>query len=264
MLFKLSGTLEHTSLLAPIINRARSRKRSLVTTLLDLKNAFGEVHHNLIGKVLRYHHVPNHVQQLISALYTDVKISIITRDFNTSFLPVGGGVRKGDCLSPLIFNMCFNTFTQYIKAEKFRQFGYSNSNDSGLSFRPVHWFQFADDAAVITGNERENQLLLNCFTIWCQWAGMKIRVDKCVTFGMRKQAKKSVQLQPMLFINSELVPPVKAEDSLRYLGRHFDFSMFNAMHKSELLEILGSLMSDIDMLPIHPKNKLLLYQRHVL
>ena len=72
--------------------------------------------------------------------------------------------------------MCFNTFIQYIKAEKFRQFGYSNNNDSGLSFWPVHWFQFADDAAVITGQERENQLLLNCITIWCQWTGMIIRV----------------------------------------------------------------------------------------
>ena len=34
---KLSGTLEHTSLIAHIINRARSRQRSLVTTLLDLR-----------------------------------------------------------------------------------------------------------------------------------------------------------------------------------------------------------------------------------
>ena len=165
---KLSETLEYTSLMAHIINRARSRQRSLVITLLDLKNAFGEVHHNLIGEVLRYHHVPNNVQQLISALYTDFKTSIITRDFNTSFLPVERRVLQGDCLSPLIFNMCFNTFIQYITVETFRQFGYSNSNDSGPSFRPVHWFQFADDAAVTTGNERENQLLLNSFTIWCQ------------------------------------------------------------------------------------------------
>ena len=160
--------------------------------------------------------------------------------------------------------MCFNTVIQCIKAEKFRQFGYSNSNQSGLSFRSVHWFQFADDAAVITGNDGENQLLLTCFTIWCQSAGMKIRVDKYVTFGMRKQSTKSIQFQLKLFSNSELVPPVKADDSFRYLGRHFDLSMSNAMHKSELLEILGSLMSDIDVLPIHPKNKLFLYQRHVL
>ena len=129
--------------------------------------------------------------------------------------------------------MCFNTFIQYIKDEKFRQFGYSNNNDSGLSFRPVHWFQFANDAAVITRQERDNQLLLNCFTIWCQWAGMTIRVDKCVTFGMRKGSTKSTHFQPKLIINSELVPPTMNDDSFRYLGRYFDFEMSNGKHKSK-------------------------------
>ena len=38
---------------------------------------------------------------------------------------------------------------------------------------------------------------------------MIIRVDKCVTFGMRKGSTKSMQFQPKLIINSELVPPVK-------------------------------------------------------
>ena len=108
--------------------------------LRDLKNAFGEVHHNLISEVLQYHHVPNHVQQLISALYAYYKTFIIPRDFDTSFLSIGRRVLQGDCLSPLIFNMCFNTFIQYKKAEEFHQLGCSNSNDSGLSFRPVHWF----------------------------------------------------------------------------------------------------------------------------
>jgi len=40
--------------------------------------------------------------------------------------------------------------------------------------------------------------------------------------------------------------------------------MSNEKHKSELVEVLKSLMSDIDKLPMHPKNKLLLYQRYIL
>ena len=42
----LSGTFEHAAQMADIINKARTKQRSLVITLLDLKNAFGEVHHN--------------------------------------------------------------------------------------------------------------------------------------------------------------------------------------------------------------------------
>ena len=45
---KLSGTFEHTAQMGHIIDKARLKQRSLIVTLLDLKNAFGEVHHNLI------------------------------------------------------------------------------------------------------------------------------------------------------------------------------------------------------------------------
>ena len=62
---KISGTFEHTAQMANVINTTRIKQRSLVITLLDLKNAFGEVHHSLIPEVLKYHHVPTYIQLLI-------------------------------------------------------------------------------------------------------------------------------------------------------------------------------------------------------
>ena len=97
----------------------------LVITLLDLKNAFGEVHHNLIQSVLEYHHVPDHIEDIVGSLYTNFKTSVITSDFRTPFITVGRGVLQGDCLSPLLFKMCFNTFIQHIKVGKYRQFGFT-------------------------------------------------------------------------------------------------------------------------------------------
>ena len=260
---KLSGTLEHTAQMAHIINTARIKQRSVVITLLDLKNAFGEVHHNLIYEVLEYHHIPNHIKNLVSSLYTDFQTSIITEQFNTPFITVGRGVLQGDSLSPLLFNMSFNTFIQHIKSEKYRQLGFWKLGEIGIPCNPIHWFQFADDAAVISSQEKENQLLLNRFTIWCQWANMIIRVDKCSTFGIKKQLTKSIQYLPKLFVNTHLVPQIEIGKSFRYLGRYFNYDMSDQEHKSELLDVFDDIMNKIDELPLHPKNKILLYSRYL-
>ena len=255
----LSGTLEHTAQMANIINKARTKQRSVVITLLDLKNAFGEIHHNLIKTVLDYHHIPGHVKSIIESLYTDFKTSIITSEFRTPFISVDRGVLQGDCLSPLLFNMCFNTFIQHIKCDKYRQFGFSFK-----LLNPIHWFQFADDAAVISSQESENQHLLNRFSIWCQWSNMIIRVDKCSTFGIKKTLTKSSQYLPKLLVNNKLIPAINIGEHFQYLGRYFCFTMSDEKHKSELTSLVEELMTDIDSKPLHPKRKILIYSRYVL
>ena len=250
--------------MANIINKARTKQRSLIITLLDLKNAFGEVHHNLIYEVLDYHYIPNHVKNLIRSLYTDFQTSIITEEFSTPFITVGRGVLQGDCLSPLLFNMTFNTFIQHIKSQKYRQLGFWNTIENGITLNPLHWFQFADDAAVISGGEKENQILLNRFTIWCRWSDMIIRVDKRSTFGIKKQLTKSIQYLPKLFVNNCLLPRVEIGESFRYLGRYFNFNMSDNDHKSEILDTLTDFLNKIDQLPLHPKNKIRLYSQYVL
>ena len=196
---------------------------------------------------------------MIKSLYTNFKTSIITSDFNTPFVEVGRGVLQGDCLSPLLFNLCFNTFIQHIKSEKYQQFGFSYK-----LLNPIHWFQLAHDAAVITGQESENQHLLNRFAIWCQWSDMIIRVDKCSTFGIKKALTKSVQYLPKLIINKSIIPAIESGKSFCYLGRYFNHEMTNNEHKSELVSLLTDLMKEIDLKPLHPKNKILLYSRYVL
>ena len=214
--------------------------------------------------MLSYHHIPEQVNTIIKSLYSGFQTSILTAEYNTHFITVGRGVLQGDCLSPLLFNMCFNTFIQHIKEDNYNQYGFHIKNNYASSLRPVHWFQLADDAAVVTGQESENQVLLNRFSIWCNWADMIIRFDKCITFGMRKSQTKSIQFQPQLLINSALVPQVKANESFRYLGRYYDFGMSNEVHKKELISTVTETISQIDRLPLHPKNKLRLYNRYLL
>ena len=90
----LSGTFEDTYQMAHIINKARVKQISLVIILLDLKNAFGEVHNNLFPAVIQYHHIPLHYQTIIGNLYSNFETSNVS--FKTPFIKVGWGILKGE------------------------------------------------------------------------------------------------------------------------------------------------------------------------
>ena len=81
---------------------------------------------------------------------------------------------------------------------------------------------------------------------------------------IKKEATKSTQYLPKLFIRNELVPRVKIGESFCYLGRYFDFHMTDEDPKSEINDTLNNMLKEIDELPLHPKNKILLYNRYLL
>ena len=114
----ISGTIEHTELLTNVLKHVKNKQQQLVVTLFDLKNAVGEAHHNLIKTVLKYHHIPPSIINLINSLYSDYFITITAKDFITNPIKFNGGVLQGDCLSPLILNLCLNTLIKSIKNEK--------------------------------------------------------------------------------------------------------------------------------------------------
>ena len=140
----VSGSIEHTAHMAHIINTAHTKQMSLVITLLDLKNAFGELHHNPIYEILKYHHMPDPINELIQSCYTNFQTSIITEPFSTSFITVGCGVLQGDCLSPLLFTICLLT-PLYSTINQTHNLAFGNLIRVVFRVNQSIGFQFADD-----------------------------------------------------------------------------------------------------------------------
>ena len=186
----MTGTFEHTAHLAHMIKQAKSKQRSMVVTLLDLKNAFGEVHHNIIPVVPKHHHVLEEIVNIVKSLYVQLHTTVTTSRFSMEFFPVSKGVLQGDHLSLLLFNLIYCICVLNSKSDKFQQMGYSFSK----LFTPRHWYQFTDVMAALTVQEYENQILLNAFTTWCTWCNMIIHVDKCKIFGVAKIGSMAKQI----------------------------------------------------------------------
>ena len=80
----------------------------------------------------------------------------------------------------------------------------------------------------------------------------------------KKSSNSSVQFCPKLLINQNLVPAVEIGNSFKHLGRFFTSTMDNCEHKSILLDTLSDFLNKIDVIPFHPKNRLLLYHCYIL
>ena len=242
-----------------IINNARLKQRSLVVTLLDLRNAFGEVHHNLLSTILQYHHIPSEICSLIESLYRGYQVSIATNTFITDPIAVQRGVLQGDSLSPLLFNLVVNTLINTIKVEKVRCLGYTSS----CSLITRHWFQFADDTAITTAYEADNQLLCDVFSKWSTWADLNIRVDKCNTFGLKKCGSRATQYQPNIKICNQKVPAIADGEGFNYLGKLFNFHMNFDTVKDELVSEVMQYLAKIDLMPVKPLQKIAIVQKYV-
>ena len=87
----ISKTIEHNELLmynellTYIIKHSKNKQRLAIITLLDLRNAFGEVDHRLILKTLKYHHIPKNMKSLIRTYYDNSVITMGTGNFSTKW-----------------------------------------------------------------------------------------------------------------------------------------------------------------------------------
>ena len=152
-----------------------------------------------------------------------------------------------------------NTLIKSIKSEKISCLGYVL--DKILT--PSHWLQFADDTAIVTSLQEDNQLLCNVFSKWCSWADLIIRVDKCHTFGIKKSATASIQYSPYILVQREKIPPIELNDSFIYLGKQFNFGLNIESIKSEITNDMLNYTGIIDKLPLDPHNKISIIQTDV-
>ena len=97
----MDAVSEHCEHLSHIMRDSKRHQRSLVVTLLDLRNAFGEVHHGLIKFALEHHHVPSELIALFSSIYDNFKVQLAC---NNSLLEAMV-VERGDPASAFIFNL---------------------------------------------------------------------------------------------------------------------------------------------------------------
>jgi len=113
-------------------------------------------------------------------------------------------VIQGDTLSPLLFSLVFYSLISTLADLQFSSRGVLWGDGRTQS----SWTQSADDAAILSDNNREAQLVLTFLQRWAAWADLTIRPDKSFAYGAAQRNSHYQQILPNFHINGLNIPPI--------------------------------------------------------
>ena len=209
----VSGCLEHTALLSQLIQEAKSEKKNLVITWLDISNAYGSIPHKLIKKALESAHVSKEMIELISVYYDNPRIRFATKQFTTEWQKLEKGIITGCTLSVVLFTL---TMTWLVSSAKKETKGPKTKSGQQQENSRL----FMDDLNTTTETIVQTSYLLRKLEIIFEWAGLDFKQEKCraliIIKGMVERKEILLNGKPITLIQDK---PAK------YLGKAYNDSL---------------------------------------
>lgn len=109
--------LDDIKLLQVVIDLARQRGETLYVALLDQEKAYDSVDHSYLWKALSRVGVPGTTIEVIKGLYHNVEATVMVNKQNSRPFKLGRGVRQGDPLSCLLFNLVIEALSRMVKSD---------------------------------------------------------------------------------------------------------------------------------------------------
>ena len=275
------GCVDHSFTLWEALKRAKTSRTQIVTTWIDLANAYGSVRHNLIQYALEWYHVPEFIQKLIFNYYEKLCAQVVTKEWSTGFFLFDIGLFQGCVLSTILFDAVFNLLLDFLKPLDHLAF-----KNKGIKTKRLVK-AYADDLTLTTSLPEHNQLALDRMCTWLDWTvTMKAKPKKCYHLAMRIFDKRwphkkftqyhdeltyspydahlTIKGQRVHFIaNPQTEDPFKAKH-FKFLGRnmHVDLSEQDVVEK--VGRDLRQRLALVDKDPVFGLAKLWIYQFYIL
>ncbi|GFS53844.1 retrovirus-related Pol polyprotein from type-2 retrotransposable element R2DM, partial [Nephila pilipes] len=109
--------LEHNFVIAQHLESASRSKKEALTCWLDLSNAFGSIHHDILLAAFRAIGADSDFVALVQDIYTNSSSSILCEEGTTAKIPCKRGVKQGCPLSGLLFNIAIDSLLRTVQGE---------------------------------------------------------------------------------------------------------------------------------------------------
>lgn len=159
--------------LRQIVEKSIEYNKPAFLCFIDLEKAFDRIKLENVIHLLYNRNIPINIVQTIENIYTDSKVQPRINGKLIKAIPVNSGIRQGDSLSPLLFNVVMDEVIKKVKLSR----GYR------LGDKEVKILCYADDAVLFAENEDDLQRLLHTFNVTGKQYNMTIsaKKTKCIT-----------------------------------------------------------------------------------
>jgi len=201
------GCAENLMVMKAAIQYAKGRKTDLAIALLDLANAFGSVPHELIRDALEAFGLPEHFVGIIKDMYTHSTMVVKTATEKTDPIPIRAGVKQGDPISPILFNVAL----EYLIRNHKRSF-----KGAEVYEHPLSVLAFADDMAIVAPDSSSLDEQLARLSENARALNLVFKPKKCASLSFRKGQVESVKVK----VNGAAIPAMSEDETYKYLGIH--------------------------------------------
>lgn len=241
----LDGCFANNITLQSVIKGRRLRGKPFAILALDIQRAFDGVSHHTIRRALRRFRVDENTTEYIMATYKDQFTTIFCGDTEITTLQILRGVKQGDPLAPILFNMVMDELISSLKVRTGVRFGETSIPVLG----------YADDLLLLAENTQDAQFLLNIARKFLEARHLTLNPAKCRAISMAvvpSKKKLFLHTTPKFYIGSTPIPPTRSiGDAFKYLGFHFSCQGATPCSVGNLFEQL----SRIQTAPLKPQQK---------
>ena len=140
---------------------------------LDQEKAYDKIDHHYLLKTLEKFNLPDKFVRTVRSLYENAETAAIINGVVSTPFKVTRGVRQGDPLSCLLFNLAIEPLACILRNSPNLQ-GY---NVPGVAHKIIV-SMYADDTTVYLSKDDSYAALLEILTKWCSASGAKFNIEK--------------------------------------------------------------------------------------